>query len=171
METYRPTAVVLQCGADSLTGDRLGCFNLSLKGHAECVSYVKSFGLPLLVLGGGGYTIRNVARCWAYETSVLLGSDVSNSIPYNEFFEYYGPDFDLHLTPSPSMENANTKEYLERNKIKIFEQLKALNGAPSVQIQEVPPDYVMRDVESDADPDKRVESTMASHESEFYDQD
>ena len=32
MEWYRPGAVVLQCGADSLSGDRLGCFNLSLKG-------------------------------------------------------------------------------------------------------------------------------------------
>ena len=31
---------------------------------SECVKYVKSFGLPTLVLGGGGYTIRNVARCW-----------------------------------------------------------------------------------------------------------
>ena len=32
METYQPNAIVLQCGADSLTGDRLGCFNLTLKG-------------------------------------------------------------------------------------------------------------------------------------------
>lgn len=32
METFRPEAVVLQCGADSLSGDRLGCFNLSIKG-------------------------------------------------------------------------------------------------------------------------------------------
>ena len=56
-------AVVLQCGADSLTGDRLGVFNLTLEGHAMCVDYVKSFGLPTLVLGGGGYTVRNVARC------------------------------------------------------------------------------------------------------------
>lgn len=62
MEVYAPSAVVLQCGADSLTGDRLGCFNLTLKGHAEAVKHVKSFGVPLLVLGGGGYTIRNVAR-------------------------------------------------------------------------------------------------------------
>ena len=58
MEMYRPGAVVLQCGADSLTGDRLGCFNLTLKGHGACVEFVKSFGLPTLVLGGGGYTIR-----------------------------------------------------------------------------------------------------------------
>jgi histone deacetylase 1/2 len=44
------------------TGDRLGCFNVTTKGHGECVRYVKSFGLPVLVLGGGGYNIRNVAR-------------------------------------------------------------------------------------------------------------
>lgn len=34
METYQPSAVVLQCGADSLSGDRLGCFNLTLKGSS-----------------------------------------------------------------------------------------------------------------------------------------
>lgn len=33
MEFYQPTAIVLQCGADSLANDRLGCFNLSTKGH------------------------------------------------------------------------------------------------------------------------------------------
>ena len=71
MEVYRPTVVVLQCGADSLTGDRLGCFNLTVKGHGECVRYVKSFGLPLLVLGGGGYNIRNVSRCFGTDTRVL----------------------------------------------------------------------------------------------------
>ena len=32
MESYQPSAVVLQCGADSLSGDRLGCFNVTLKG-------------------------------------------------------------------------------------------------------------------------------------------
>lgn len=29
---YSPGAIVLQCGADSLAGDRLGCFNLSIDG-------------------------------------------------------------------------------------------------------------------------------------------
>jgi len=32
MEWYRPGAIVLQCGADSLAGDKLGCFNLSMEG-------------------------------------------------------------------------------------------------------------------------------------------
>ena len=64
VDFYQPTCIVLQCGADSLGCDRLGCFNLSIRGHGECVEYVKSFNIPLLVLGGGGYTVRNVARCW-----------------------------------------------------------------------------------------------------------
>ena len=42
------------------------------------MEFVKKFNLPLLLLGGGGYTIRNVARCWTYETSVALNSEIPN---------------------------------------------------------------------------------------------
>lgn len=112
MERFRPDAVVLQCGADSLSGDRLGCFNLTTRGHGECVSFVKSFGLPTLVLGGGGYTMRNVARCWAYETSLCLDLPIPEELPYNDYFEYYGPDYHLHVQAS-NMENLNDRAYLE----------------------------------------------------------
>lgn len=87
MEHYRPGAVVLQCGADSLSGDRLGSFNLSMKGHANCVKFVKAFNLPTLVLGGGGYTMKNVARTWAYETGVLLDQPMDPVLPYNEYYQ------------------------------------------------------------------------------------
>jgi histone deacetylase 1/2 len=87
MEWYRPEAIVLQCGGDSLSGDRLGCFNLSMKGHANCVNFTKSFGLPVLVLGGGGYTMRNVARTWAYETGMLVGEQMGPELPYNDYYE------------------------------------------------------------------------------------
>jgi len=90
MEKFRPEAVLLQCGADSLSGDRLGCFNLSTRGHGECVAFVKSFGLPTLVVGGGGYTMRNVARCWTYETSICCGVDIPEELPYNDYFEVRG---------------------------------------------------------------------------------
>eukprot|EP01138_Halocafeteria_seosinensis_P005266 gb/GECG01005384.1/.p1 GENE.gb/GECG01005384.1/~~gb/GECG01005384.1/.p1 ORF type:complete len:420 (+),score=34.60 gb/GECG01005384.1/:1-1260(+) len=139
IESYRPTAIVLQCGADSLTGDRLGCFNLTLRGHAKCVEYVKSFGLPVIVLGGGGYTIRNVARCWAYETAVLLDQELPDAIPPNDYAEFYRPDYKLHLTPA-QMEDFNTTDYLERHKAEILENLKQIEHAPSVPFQSVPPD-------------------------------
>jgi histone deacetylase 1/2 len=31
MQSYRPDAVVIQCGADSLSYDKLGGFNLSIR--------------------------------------------------------------------------------------------------------------------------------------------
>merc|ERR1711916_248169 len=111
MERFQPGAVVLQLGADSLAGDRLGCFNLTIDGHAECVRYMMTFGVPLLVLGGGGYTIRNVARCWAYETAVLLGEEVDTELPYNAFMPYYGPTYSLTIDAS-NMPNLNTREEL-----------------------------------------------------------
>ena len=179
MEMYRPTAVVLQCGADSLTGDRLGCFNLTLEGHASCVEYMKSFNVPMLVLGGGGYTVRNVARCWAYETSVLLGVQLSNEIPYNDFFEYYAPDFKLHLTPSSTMENQNKADQLTAITQRILQNLGSLQGAPSVQMHPVPPDWTLSDANGpqameDAHPDvkgqalTREGSTKPEHGSELY---
>eukprot|EP01052_Picozoa_sp_SAG31_P017714 SAG31_NODE_1223_length_9288_cov_8.411253_9_plen_125_part_00 len=91
MEKYAPEAVVLQCGADSLSGDRLGCFNLSLEGHADCVEFMKSFNVPLLLLGGGGYTMRNVARCWTAETAVALNQQLDPHLPYTDYYEYFGP--------------------------------------------------------------------------------
>lgn len=80
MQFYNPSAIVLQCGADSLAGDRLGVFNLSSKGHANCIEFVKSFNRPLIVLGGGGYSIRNVPRAWCYETSILVDHELSEGM-------------------------------------------------------------------------------------------
>ena len=57
VEKYQPEVIVMQCGADSLHGDMLGSFNLSIKDHATCVKIVKKLNIPLLVLGGGGYTV------------------------------------------------------------------------------------------------------------------
>ncbi|GMF40442.1 unnamed protein product [Phytophthora fragariaefolia] len=164
METFCPTAVVLQCGADSLTGDRLGCFNVTTRGHGECVRFVKGFGLPMLVVGGGGYRIRNVSRAWAYETSILVNQEVSNNIPYNDYFEFYSPDFKLHLVPDKDLKNDNSKE------IKIFENLRTITGAPSVQMQQAPPARMLREENEDAaDPDSRTENNgKHQHEAEFY---
>jgi len=55
------------------------------------VEFVKKYGMPFLMVGGGGYTIRNVSRCWTYETSVALGTEIANELPYNDYFEYFGP--------------------------------------------------------------------------------
>ncbi|KAL8822405.1 MAG: hypothetical protein Q9191_006856 [Dirinaria sp. TL-2023a] len=149
MDYYRPEAVVLQCGGDSLSGDRLGCFNLSMRGHANCVNFVKSFNLPVLVLGGGGYTMRNVSRTWAYETGLLVGQEMKSELPYNDYYEYYAPDYELDVRTS-NMDNANSPEYLEKIKMQVIENLKRTAFAPSVQMTDVPRDPEGLDDEADA---------------------
>mmetsp|Transcript_33288 Transcript_33288/g.92741 ORF Transcript_33288/g.92741 Transcript_33288/m.92741 type:complete len:424 (-) Transcript_33288:24-1295(-) len=174
MEVFQPGAVVLQCGADSLGGDRLGCFNLTTKGHAQAVRHVQNYGVPTLVLGGGGYTIRNVSRLWAYETSVLLDQEIPNEIPFNDYYEYYAPDFELHLKPDPSMENQNKN--IDAIRTELLQQLKDLQGAPSVQMQQVPPAFRTLEEEKgeDDEDDKddkpsRKQRIKKQHSAEFYD--
>mmetsp|Transcript_37899 Transcript_37899/g.74558 ORF Transcript_37899/g.74558 Transcript_37899/m.74558 type:complete len:439 (+) Transcript_37899:50-1366(+) len=172
MAIYDPGAVVLQCGADSLSGDRLGSFNLSLNGHGSAVAYMRTFNVPLLVLGGGGYTIRNVARCWAFETGILLNRPLEKSIPYNEYYEYYGPDYTLAVSPS-NMENCNSARYLDKIKIQLMELLRELPSArPSVQYSTI----TARDIEFEEveeDPDTRVPTKAIDEdvydEKEYYD--
>ncbi|KAH9465962.1 hypothetical protein Pst134EA_013816 [Puccinia striiformis f. sp. tritici] len=137
METYQPSAIVLQCGGDSLSGDRLGSFNVSMRGHANCVQFIKSLGLPLLLLGGGGYTIRNVSRTWAYETGLAAGQELCPDIPMNEYYEYFGPTYRLDVPPS-NMEDMNVVKYLEKTKIQIFENLRHTIPVPSVGLQAIP---------------------------------
>lgn len=177
METYQPSAVVLQCGADSLSGDRLGCFNLTIKGHGKCVEFIKSYNIPLLLVGGGGYTIRNVARCWTYETSVALDAEIQNELPYNDYFEYFGPDFKLHISPS-NMANTNSSEYLDKIKVRLFENLRLIPHAPGVQMQPIPEDAINEpeDEEDDGakkDGDERISIRASekriSNDAEFSD--
>ncbi|EGF80610.1 hypothetical protein BATDEDRAFT_24371 [Batrachochytrium dendrobatidis JAM81] len=162
MERYRPGAVILQCGADSLAGDRLGCFNLSMHGHAYAVDFMKKFNVPLMILGGGGYTIRNVCRTWTYETARCVDEELSEELPYNDYFQYFGPSFRLEV-PSTNMENMNSREYLNRMKTKILENLRHLNFAPSVQIHQVPHDtYSSEDEEDENDAkDHRITQKMS----------
>ncbi|XP_055328486.1 histone deacetylase 1-like [Paramacrobiotus metropolitanus] len=159
LEFYDPGAIVMQCGADSLTGDRLGCFNLTLNGHGKCLQFLKKHGKPLLLLGGGGYTIKNVARCWAFETALAIGTDIANDLPYNDYFEYFAPDYKLHI-PSSNMENLNSKKELEKIQQTLLENLRHLAPVPSVGMFHAPASMdfsELEDMEQEcADPDVRV---------------
>ncbi|OBA20402.1 histone deacetylase transcription modifier [Metschnikowia bicuspidata var. bicuspidata NRRL YB-4993] len=139
MEWYQPSAIVLQTGGDSLSGDRLGCFNLSMRGHANCVNFVRLFGVPLMVVGGGGYTMRNVSRTWAFESGLLNNVILPLELPYNEYYEYYGPDYKLDVRPL-NMYNANGPEFLNKILTSIIHNLENTKFAPSVQMNEVPRD-------------------------------
>ncbi|CAB3405425.1 unnamed protein product [Caenorhabditis bovis] len=139
MENFQPEAIVLQCGSDSLGEDRLGSFNLSFEGHGNCVRFVKSFGIPMLVVGGGGYTLRNVARCWAYETSICLDCELSDEIPTNSiYYEFFAPNYQLKPPLKVRHINQNNEQYLSMIRKDILESLRMIQGSPSVQMGPIP---------------------------------
>ncbi|KAH8828061.1 histone deacetylase RPD3 [Flagelloscypha sp. PMI_526] len=138
LEVFRPSVVVLQCGADSLAGDKLGCFNVSMQGHAACVQFFQKHpDLPLIVLGGGGYT-------WTYETACCLGieHDIDLNMPWNDFFEWFGPRYKLEVPTNNMIDHNITDGSIHRLRQITLEQLNALGGPPSVQIQDVPRESV-----------------------------
>lgn len=142
VKVYQPSVIILQCGADSLAGDRLGDFNLTLKGHGRCVEYMRSFNIPLMLLGGGGYTVKNVSRCWAYETAIALDTEISNNLPYSDYFEYFTPELKLHIEPDADKKNMNTPQYLQDLVMSCHEKLRMITPVPSVQLQETAPDAI-----------------------------
>jgi len=68
-----PEFVILQCGADGLTGDPIGGLHFSERFHSSVAQVLhkvahSSCGGRLVALGGGGYDPENCARAW---TSVV----------------------------------------------------------------------------------------------------
>ena len=177
MQHFAPSVVVVCCGADSISGDRVGCWNLSIRGHAASLEYLKTFNVPLLLLGGGGYTIRNVSRCWCYETARMLNQGISDTIPAHEFSDYYaGNDYKLHV-PISNMENENSPAELEKIKTKLLVALSSLEHAPNVQMQTGNPGtrrnpdglFGDSDDEDEWDPNMRPHRSQRCHLAEYYD--
>ncbi|KAK9511524.1 hypothetical protein O3M35_000163 [Rhynocoris fuscipes] len=120
---FSADAVVLQCGADGLSGDPLGSFNLTEAAYGHCVNKVLSLRKPTLVLGGGGYNIANTARCWTFLTSLILGTYLDPDIPEHENFSLFGPSYELSVTTS-NRKDLNTKNYIDTLLKNVEENLK-----------------------------------------------
>lgn len=117
---FSPDVIVFQSGADSLSKDPLGRYNLSIKGHGSCIDFLKKLKLPLLILGGGGYKISNVSRSWTYETSIIIGKEISNKIPFNIYWQKYKKSFKLNFKVSKSLDRNSKKNLLELRQLIII---------------------------------------------------
>lgn len=121
-----------------------------------CVSSISSLNF---LTNSSRYTLRNVARCWTYETSVLVDTDIANDLPMTEYYEYFSPDYKLHPETSSRQENVNSKQYLELIVKHTYDNLKMIQHSPSVQMQDVPGDLLPNteaEMMDDLDPDIRI---------------
>lgn len=79
------------------------------------------------------------------QTGVALGEELPEKLPYNEYYEYFGPEYSLYVAAS-NMENRNTNKQLEEIKCNILDNLSKLQHAPSVQFEERIPETKLPEV-------------------------
>jgi acetoin utilization protein AcuC len=78
---FRPEALVVQCGADSLTEDPLSRLCLSNRAYLEALSALRPLSPRVLVLGGGGYNPWSVGRLWTAIWGLLAQQELPKSLP------------------------------------------------------------------------------------------
>ena len=78
---FRPEAIVLQCGADSLSEDPLSRLALSNRAYLEALTTLLPLAPRVLVLGGGGYNPWSVGRLWTAIWGTLSGNEMPDRLP------------------------------------------------------------------------------------------
>lgn len=104
--SFRPDAVVLQCGADALAEDPLSRLALSNNAHWAVVAALRPMSPRYLVLGGGGYDPWSVGRCWAGVWATLAGEAIPDRLPMAAQAVLAAlPRFSNRPAPAPHMLN------------------------------------------------------------------
>ena len=107
---FRPDVLVTQLGIDSHFKDPLTDLHLSSGGFGEAVKEFARMGLPWVALGGGGYDLGAVARCWTLAYGLMLGRDWPDQVPPG-YREKYGLETlrdgeELPVVPSGTAQEA-----------------------------------------------------------------
>jgi len=90
----------------------------------------------------------------------VLGEELENDLPYNDYYAYYGPDFSMHFGTSTTMENANSRQYIDTVKQQVLENLRMLQAAPGVQLEQMPDMH---------EPSASEPESRAQHPAEHFD--
>jgi acetoin utilization protein AcuC len=81
VESFRPQAIMIQCGADALQEDPLARLALSNRALWRAVKTLVPLAPRVVVTGGGGYNPYTVARAWAGVWATLNGFALPDALP------------------------------------------------------------------------------------------
>ena len=128
LERYKPEFILFQAGADSHRGDRLSHLSLTVKTYNGIASKLHALAHEycagrIIVFGGGGYNLGNVARCWTSVFSTFIKITLPAALP-RDWCEYYrtitGEDAPEALLES---EEAVLDEARSQEVMRLFDQL------------------------------------------------
>ncbi|MEE8443021.1 MAG: acetoin utilization protein AcuC [Dehalococcoidia bacterium] len=83
LKAYAPDALVTQLGVDSHFLDPITNLALTSAGYIDIVRSLaeEARGIPWVALGGGGYDLSAVARCWTLAYGVMAGQEWPDQVP------------------------------------------------------------------------------------------
>ena len=85
-----------QLGIDTHYRDPITHLAQTVQGFSDVVRLFADMPYPWLALGGGGYDLQAVARCWAQTFAIMSGQELSEEIP-----EPYASDHDISSLYDP----------------------------------------------------------------------
>ena len=81
VRAFEPDVIVTQLGIDTYHSDILGHLYITTQGFTTAVEMLSGMAERWLALGGGGYDVEAVARCWALAYGVMLGREWPEETP------------------------------------------------------------------------------------------
>ena len=114
LRAFAPDMLVTQLGIDSYHTDPITHLQLTSRGYVEVIREFARLGIPWLALGGGGYDVGAVARCWSLAYGVMLGVDWPDRIPDALAGQYAAPNLrdDIALD-LPANVRQEARQYVE----------------------------------------------------------
>ncbi|MFC1848058.1 acetoin utilization protein AcuC [Chloroflexota bacterium] len=89
VDRYEPDVIVTQLGTDTHHLDPMTQLSLTTEGYSELVKRMRRMSPRWVALGGGGYEMSVVVRCWALAYGIMTGRDWPDEIP-QDYQELYG---------------------------------------------------------------------------------
>ena len=80
IHAYNPDVIVLEIGADTLSGDPLAGLSLTNNTYVDVINLLLAFGKPILATGGGGYHVENTVRAWTLVWTALCGEQSDHDL-------------------------------------------------------------------------------------------
>ena len=129
VRAFEPDVLVTQLGIDTYHSDILGHLLISTQGFTKAVETLAALAEQpgrWLALGGGGYDVEAVARCWALAYGVMLGREWPQETP-DSYRERSGVET-LRDASGPKLEEGDREKIREFARRSVEEVKKEVFG-------------------------------------------
>lgn len=131
IKAFRPDLIVTQLGVDTFSDDPLAHLRLTSHGFIAILDRIRSWKLPWVALGGGGYNVANVARAWTLALARMAGVDPPPELSQTarKLLNRYGwTRASLDDERPTRCEEPSARAYAEQSVLQVEKQILPIHG-------------------------------------------